>query len=140
MNLLVKLDQRPLDIDAHLAAVQDPRAGAVATFIGLVRNHDQSVTGTVSALEYTAHPDAEQVLVKLATAAAANEDVLALAVSHRIGMVGVGETAIVVAVATAHRGPAFEVCSALVESVKANLPVWKREVLVDGSHVWVGLN
>lgn len=140
MNLLVKLDQRPLDVAAHLAAVQDPRAGAVATFIGLVRNHDPSVTGAVSALEYTAHPDAEAVLAKLAGEAAANDEVLALAVSHRIGLVGVGETAIVVAVATAHRGAAFEVCSALVESVKANLPIWKREVLADGSHVWVGLN
>lgn len=140
MNLLVKLDQRPLDVAAHLAAVQDPRAGAVATFIGLVRNHDPSVTGAVSALEYTAHPDAEAVLAKLASEAAANDEVLALAVSHRIGLVGVGETAIVVAVATAHRGAAFEVCSALVESVKANLPIWKREVLADGSHVWVGLN
>jgi molybdopterin synthase catalytic subunit len=140
VNLLVKLDQRPLDVAAHLAAVQDPRAGAVATFIGLVRNHDPSVTGAVSALEYTAHPDAEAVLAKLAGEAAANDEVLALAVSHRIGLVGVGETAIVVAVATAHRGAAFEVCSALVESVKANLPIWKREVLADGSHVWVGLN
>ena len=140
MNLLVKLDQRPLDVAAHLAAVQDPRAGAVATFIGLVRNHDPSVTGAVSALEYTAHPDAEAVLAKLASEAAANDEVLALAVSHRIGLVGVGETAIVVAVATAHRGAAFEVCSALVESVKASLPIWKREVLADGSHVWVGLN
>jgi molybdopterin synthase catalytic subunit len=140
VNLLVKLDQRPLDVAAHLAAVQDPRAGAVATFIGLVRNHDPSVTGAVSALEYTAHPDAEAVLAKLASEAAANDEVLALAVSHRIGLVGVGETAIVVAVATAHRGAAFEVCSALVESVKASLPIWKREVLADGSHVWVGLN
>ena len=140
MNLLVKLDQRPLDVAAHLAAVQDPRAGAVATFIGLVRNHDPSVTGAVSALEYTAHPDAEAVLAKLASEAAANDEVLALAVSHRIGLVGVGETAIVVAVATAHRGAAFEVCSALVESVKASLPIWRREVLADGSHVWVGLN
>ncbi len=140
MNQLVKLDQSPLSVDAHLAAVQDPRAGAVATFIGLVRNHDPSVTGEVSALEYTAHPGAEEVLVKLANAAAANDEVIALAVSHRVGLVNVGEVAIVVAVATAHRASAFEVCSALVESVKATLPVWKREVLVDGSHHWVGLN
>ena len=139
MNLQVKLDQQPLDIDVHLAAVQDPRAGAVATFIGVVRNHDPSVTGAVTALEYSAHPDAEEVLRKLAAKAAASDGVLALAVSHRIGLVGVGEAAMIVAVATAHRAPAFEVCSALVESVKADLPVWKREVLADGSHVWVGL-
>ena len=140
MNLQVKLDQHLLDIDAHLAAVQDPRAGAVATFIGVVRNHDPSVTGAVTALEYSAHPDAEEVLRKLAAKAAASDGVLALAVSHRIGLVGVGEAAMIVAVATAHRALAFEVCSELVESVKADLPVWKREVLADGSHVWVGLN
>lgn len=139
MNLQVKLDQRPLDIAMHLAAVQDPRAGAVATFIGVVRNHDPSVTGAVTALEYSAHPDAEEVLRKLAAKAAASDGVLALAVSHRIGLVGVGEAAMIVAVATAHRALAFEVCSELVESVKADLPVWKREVLADGSHVWVGL-
>ena len=140
MNLHVTLDQHPLDIDVHLAAVQDPRAGAVATFIGLVRNHDPSVTGAVAALEYSAHPDAEEVLRGLAAKAAATDGVLALAVSHRIGLVGVGEAAMIIAVATAHRALAFEVCSALVESVKADLPVWKREVLADGSHVWVGLN
>ena len=139
MNLLARLDQRPLDIGAHLAAVRDPRAGAVATFIGLVRNHDPSVPGEVMALEYSAHPDAEEVLRKLAAKAAARDGVLALAVSHRIGLVGVGEAAMIVAVATAHRALAFEVCSELVESVKADLPVWKREVLADGSHVWVGL-
>jgi molybdopterin synthase catalytic subunit len=139
VNLQVKLDQHPLDIDVHLAAVQDPRAGAVTTFIGVVRNHDPSVTGAVTALEYSAHPDAEEVLRKLAAKAAARDGVLALAVSHRIGLVGVGEAAMIVAVATAHRALAFEVCSELVESVKADLPVWKREVLADGSHVWVGL-
>lgn len=140
MNLQVNLDQGPLDIAKHLAAVQDPRAGAVASFIGLVRNHDPSVTGAVAALEYSAHPDAEGVLTRLAAAAAGSEGVLALAVSHRIGLVGVGEAAMIIAVATAHRALAFQVCSALVESVKAELPVWKREVLADGSHVWVGLN
>jgi molybdopterin synthase catalytic subunit len=140
VNLQVKLDQGPLDIAKHLAAVQDPRAGAVASFIGLVRNHDPSVTGAVAALEYSAHPDAEGVLTRLAAAAAGSEGVLALAVSHRIGLVGVGEAAMIIAVATAHRALAFQVCSALVESVKAELPVWKREVLADGSHVWVGLN
>ena len=140
MNLQVKLDRGPLDIATHLAAVQDPRSGAVASFIGLVRNHDPSVTGAVAALEYTAHPDAEVVLRTLADRAAASEGVLALAISHRIGLVGLGEAAMIVAVATAHRALAFQVCSDLVESVKAELPVWKREVLADGSHVWVGLN
>lgn len=139
MNLMVRIDEQPLNVGAHLAAAGDPRAGAVATFIGLVRNHDPSVAGEVVALEYSAHPDAEDVLTDLATAAAVSADVLAVAISHRVGLVRVGEPAVVVVVATAHRARAFEVCRELVESVKATLPVWKREVLADGSHVWVGL-
>ena len=139
MTALVRIDPDPLDVAVHLAAVADPRAGAVATFIGLVRNHDASVPGEVVALEYSAHPDAAIVLERLAAAAARSDDVLSLAVSHRVGLVRVGETAIVVAVATAHRSRAFEVCRELVEAVKAELPVWKREILSDGSHVWVGV-
>ena len=138
-SLLVRLDEQPLEVAVHLAAVHDPRAGAVATFVGLVRNHDSSVSGEVVALEYSAHPDAEGVLRRLATTAAESGDVLSLALSHRVGLVRVGEPAIVVAVATAHRTRAFDVCRELVESVKAELPVWKREVLADGSHVWVGM-
>jgi molybdopterin synthase catalytic subunit len=65
-------------------------------------------------------------------------DVLGVAVSHRVGHLDVGETAIVVVVSTAHRGTAFDVCRALVDQVKAELPVWKREVFADGTHVWVG--
>ena len=138
MNLLARIDTLPLDVGVHLEAVRNPGAGAVATFIGQVRNHDASVAGEVVALEYSAHPDAEAVLTRLATEAA-RDGVLALAVSHRVGLLRVGDPAIVVAVATAHRALACEVCRLLVERVKAELPVWKREILADGSHVWVGL-
>ena len=136
---LVRLTEAPLDLAEHVAAVSGPRAGAVATFVGLVRDHDPSVEGEVVGLDYTAHPDAGAVLAALARDAAGREGVLGVAVSHRVGMLEVGEAAIVAAVATAHRRLAFEVCRTLVETVKAELPVWKREVLRDGSHVWVGL-
>ncbi|WP_456824948.1 molybdenum cofactor biosynthesis protein MoaE [Cellulomonas sp. P5_E12] len=118
--------------------MSDPRAGAVATFVGLVRDHDPSVEGRVVGLDYTAHPTAQAVLERLA-AAALTDGVLGIAVSHRVGHLAVGEAAIVAAVSTAHRAEAFDVCRALVETVKAELPVWKRERLADGSHVWVGL-
>jgi molybdopterin synthase catalytic subunit len=129
----------PLSLAEHVAAVDDPRAGAVATFIGRVRDHDPSVTGEVVALEYSAHPDAQSVLDRLVGQAAERADVLGVAASHRVGRLGVGEVAIVVAVATAHRSLAFDVCRDLVEVLKAELPIWKREVLADGSHVWVGM-
>jgi molybdopterin synthase catalytic subunit len=136
---LVAVTVEPLSLAAHVASVADRRAGAVATFLGQVRDHDPDVAGEVVALEYTAHPDAEAVLARLAAASAGQDGVLGVAVSHRVGVVAVGEPALVAAVATAHRELAFTVCRALVESVKAELPIWKREVLADGSHVWVGL-
>lgn len=128
----------PLDVAAHLAAVADPAAGAVACFVGQVRDHDPSVTGAVVALEYSAHPEAPAVLDRLVRDAARHDGVLGVAVSHRIGLLDVGEAAVVVTVASAHRALAFDVCRDLVEAVKVELPVWKREALADGSHVWVG--
>ena len=133
------LSEEPLDLGFHVEQASHSAAGAVATFVGQVRDHDPSVAGRVVALEYSAHPDAADVLRRLAEKAATDPDVLGLAVSHRVGRLGVGEPAIVAAVATAHRAEAFEVCRALVESVKAELPVWKREILADGSHHWVGM-
>ena len=133
------LSDEPLDVAFHVERASHAAAGAVATFVGQVRDHDPSVTGPVVALEYSAHPDAPEVLRRLAEKAATDPDVLGLAVSHRVGRLVVGEPAIVAAVATAHRAEAFEVCRALVEAVKAELPVWKREILADGSHHWVGM-
>lgn len=136
---LAELSAEPLSLAAHVAAVGDPRAGAVATFVGQVRDHDPAVTGVVVGLEYSAHPDAAVVLARLAAEARARDGVLGVAVSHRVGRLGVGDPALVAAVATAHRELAFAVCRELVEAVKAELPVWKREILADGSHVWPGL-
>lgn len=135
---LVELADHPLSLTEHVVAVTDSRAGAIATFVGQVRDNDPDINGEVIALEYTAHPDAEAVLLRLAQRAAGREGVLGVAVSHRLGRVHVGDPAVVAAVATAHRELAFTVCRELVESVKAELPVWKREILADGSHVWVG--
>lgn len=137
--MMVALSAEPLSVAAHLAAVADPRSGAVAAFVGQVRDHDPAVPGKVVALEYTAHPDAAAVLERLAEKARTHDGVLRVALSHRVGRVAVGEPALVAVVATAHRTLAFEVCRALVEDVKADLPVWKREILADGSHVWAGL-
>ena len=137
--MIARVVDEPLDLRFHVEHVSGPRAGAVATFVGLVRDHDPSVSGRVVGLDYSAHPDAASVLTGIAASFADDDDVLGLAVSHRIGHLAVGEAAIVAAVATSHRSEAFDVCRALVEKVKAELPVWKREVLDDGSHVWVGM-
>lgn len=139
MTSWTAVSESDLDVAAHVARIQDPAAGAVAVFVGQVRDHDPSVTGEVVALEYSAHPDAQRVLAALAARVADRGGTLGVAVSHRVGRLGVGEPAIVCAVATAHRQLAFELCRELVESVKEELPVWKREILSSGEHVWVGL-
>ena len=138
-TILARIVGTDLDVSAHLAAVADPRAGAVATFVGQVRDHDPDADGQVTALEYSAHPDAESVLHRICTELASDPEVLGLAVSHRTGSLVVGDLAIVACVATAHRALAFDVCRELVERVKTEVPIWKRQQLADGTHTWVGL-
>ena len=138
-KILARIVGTDLDVSTHLAAVADPRAGAVATFVGQVRDHDPDADGQVTALEYSAHPDAQAVLHRICTELAADPEVLGLAVSHRTGALVVGDLAIVACVATAHRALAFDVCRELVERVKTEVPIWKRQNLADGTHMWVGL-
>lgn len=136
---LARVAPAPISVDAHHARVSVPAAGAVSVFVGQVRDHDPSVQGPVAALEYSAHPEAEAVLERLVTAAEGRPGVLGVAATHRLGRLEVGEIAVVVAVSTSHRRLAFEICAELVETIKRELPVWKREILADGTHHWVGL-
>lgn len=135
---LAAISDAPLDLDAHLRAVDDPRMGAVTTFVGRVRDHDPDAATAVVALEYSAHPDAEETLVQLAEAAAGDTGAI-VAVSHRVGTLAVGDAAVVIAVASAHRAEAFEVCRTLIETIKTGLPVWKRQRETDGTATWLGL-
>ena len=132
------ISDEPLDVVAHLSAVQDATVGAVASFVGTVRDHSPDAAGEVVELHYSAHPDAPAVIAEIARRVAAEHDGVRLAVTHRVGTLAVGDVAIVAAAAHAHRGQAFDACRALVETVKAELPVWKKQVLADGSHTWVG--
>ncbi|MFF2488757.1 molybdenum cofactor biosynthesis protein MoaE [Microbacterium sp. NPDC058062] len=135
---LAAISSAPLDLDAHLRAVDDPAVGAVTTFVGRVRDHDPDAASTVDALEYSAHPDAESALQRIAESAVAGSYAL-VAVSHRVGHLSVGDVAVVIAVASAHRGDAFAVCRTLIETIKTDLPVWKRQVEIDGTATWLGL-
>jgi molybdopterin synthase catalytic subunit len=135
---IAAISAEPLDLDAHLRAVDDPRMGAVTTFVGRVRDHDPDAATAVVALEYSAHPDAEPALARLASAAIGSTGAL-VAASHRVGTLEVGDAAVVIAVAAAHRAEAFEVCRTLIETIKTGLPVWKRQVESDGTATWLGL-
>jgi molybdopterin synthase catalytic subunit len=132
---LVSVTTAALDVAAHERAVSDRGAGAIVVFRGVVRDHDEG--RAVTLLEYEAHPSAEAVLREVAAEAAADPAVYAVAVSHRVGPLAIGDVALVAAVSSAHRAAAFAACARLVDEVKARLPVWKRQVFADGTDEWV---
>ncbi len=124
-----------LDIAAHERAVLVPSAGAHVVFCGVVRDHDQG--RAVADLFYEAHPTANDVILEVARRFTALPGVAALAVSHRVGQLAIGDVALVAAVSTAHRQDAFEICARLVDEVKKTLPVWKLQHFTDGTDEWV---
>jgi molybdopterin synthase catalytic subunit len=127
----------PLSVDRVLGLVLSPPVGGVALFLGVVRDHDQDAA--VMSLDYTQHPTAEQVLRRCAERVAADHDVVAVAVEHRVGHLEVGDLAVVVAVAAVHRGPALAACTQLIDSLKAEVPIWKEQHFASGEVAWVGL-
>lgn len=135
---IARISADPLSLDAHLGAVDDPRMGAETSFVGRVRDHDPDAETAVVALEYSAHPDAERILAEVAARVSERTGTI-IAVSHRIGRLAVGDVAVVIAVASAHRAEAFDACRAMIEEIKRDLPVWKRQVTADGSAQWKGM-
>jgi molybdopterin synthase catalytic subunit len=133
--VIVRVIDEPLSIPEHEDAVADKRAGAVVSFAGVVRDHDSG--RSVTELEYVGHPSAQDVLAEVAAEFAARPEVHAVAVSHRVGMLGIGDVALACAVSTSHRAAAFAACSELVDEVKKRLPIWKRQVFSDGQEEWV---
>lgn len=134
--VIAGVSDQALDVAAHHAAVRDPAAGATVGFEGVVRDHDGG--RSVTELEYQAHPTAGAVVAEVAAEIAARSGIVAVAITHRHGLLGVGDVALAAAVSSAHRREAFEACAELVDEVKRRLPVWKRQVFVDGADEWVG--
>jgi molybdopterin synthase catalytic subunit len=135
--LRAAVGEAPLDVAEHAALVDQATAGAVVTFAGVVRDHDGG--RAVRGLEYSAHPTAEKVVAQVAEDVAVRATgVRAIAVSHRIGPLGIGDVALACAVAADHRKEAFAACAELVDEVKRLLPVWKHQLFADGSDEWVG--
>jgi molybdopterin synthase catalytic subunit len=135
--LRAEVGEAPLDVAEHAALVDQAAAGAVVTFAGVVRDHDggRSVRG----LEYSAHPTAGKIVADVAADVAARSvGVRAIAVSHRIGPLVIGDVALACAVAADHRKEAFAACAELVDEVKRLLPVWKHQLFADGTDEWVG--
>jgi molybdenum cofactor synthesis domain-containing protein len=134
--LRAEVSVEPLSVDEHADLVAGPAAGAVVTFGGVVRDHDGG--RGVRELEYVGHPTASALIAEVARdVARQHADVRALAVSHRLGLLGIGDVALACAVAADHRKDAFSACADLVDEVKRRLPVWKRQLFTDGSEEWV---
>jgi molybdopterin synthase catalytic subunit len=126
-----------IDIASLAAELRDPAAGAVVTFDGRVRNHNAGQA--VSRLEYQAYPAlAISTGQRILEEEAARHGILAAQAAHRTGPLEIGEAAVWVGVASAHRGPAFDTARAIMERLKYELPVWKKETYADGRSEWVG--
>jgi molybdopterin synthase catalytic subunit len=132
---IVAVTDQSLDLAAHEKAVAGAASGAVVSFQGVVRDHDHG--RGVAVLEYEGHPTAAAVLREVAEEIAADPQVHAVAVSHRVGRLAIGDVALVAAVSTAHRAAAFQACARLVDEAKARLPIWKHQVFADGTDEWV---
>lgn len=129
----------PLDAAAILASVSDPAAGGQSLFVGAVRDHDpHGGRRQVSALDYEAHPDALDFLRQVAEQVAAMDGVVAVSAEHRLGSLQIGEAAVIVAVSAAHRHEAFVGCRTLIDTLKRDVPIWKRQWYADGTSDWVG--
>ena len=162
---LVAIRDSELSIDEVRAAVADPAAGGIVLFAGAVRDNDTAATPPesptaspdspeeassdllggrrmakgVSALSYSAHPTALEELRLISEEIVGKyPDVIGLAAVHRIGDLEIGDLAVVVAVSCGHRAEAFAACHALIDELKASVPIWKHQRFTDGSAEWVG--
>jgi molybdopterin synthase catalytic subunit len=126
----------PLSVDEVLAAVADPAAGGTALFIGTVSDHDEG--RSVAQLGYSAHPSALDAMRAVADRVVERHAPLALAAVHRVGDLEIGDLAVVVAVSCAHRGDAFDAARQLIDDLKHEVPIWKRQRFLDGDSEWVG--
>lgn len=128
----------PLDVAAAYAAVVHPEAGGVGLFVGVVRDHHEGAS--VTGLEYEAWEDRAAAALRSVA-----EDVLqdhpgvrCVYAGHRLGALSVGEASVVVAASAPHRGEAIAAAQALIDRLKASVPIWKKESLAAGGHRWPG--
>jgi molybdopterin synthase catalytic subunit len=124
-----------IELASLVATVESPERGAIACFLGVVRNHHGN--RAVVRLHYSAYgPMAEAECARIVAEAESRWQVV-VALRHRTGRLEVGETAVAIAAASAHRDEAFAACRWVIEEVKRRVPIWKQEFYADGSVAWV---
>ena len=135
---LISLTPDPLDVAGAISFVSDPRAGGIAVFLGTTRAERHPDGVDLIALDYDAYPEmAAAQLRQLAAQARTRWPIIRLSLLHRTGRVPLAEPSVLVAVATPHRADAFEACRYLIDTLKAEAAIWKKEVWSDGTGTWV---
>lgn len=133
---LVDIRDRPLSVDEVLGSLDDAASGGLVLFVGRVRDHHGG--RSVHGLEYSAHPSALELLARVCAAVAEKHDVHGVAAVHRVGSLTIGDIALVFATTSAHRGSAFAASRMLIDTLKAEVPIWKHQQFGDGTQEWVG--
>ena len=133
---LVDLRESPLEVNEVLDSLADATSGGLTLFVGRVRDHDGG--RAVDGLDYTAHPTALDRLREVCERVAADHDVGGIAAVHRTGPLAIGDIAVIVATASSHRDEAFRASRALIDTLKAEVPIWKHQRFSDGTDEWVG--
>jgi molybdopterin synthase catalytic subunit len=133
---MFRVTDKPINLQELIDFVTDPEAGAVATFIGTTRNHNEG--RKVLALDYEAYPEmAEKQLARLGQEASQSWPICRMAIVHRLGPVQITEPSVIIAVSAAHREAAFAACRFAIEEIKKTVPIWKKEVY-EGGEIWIG--
>jgi molybdopterin synthase catalytic subunit len=133
---MYEIVSQPIDVSAVTAAVADPGAGAIVTFIGTTRDHNDG--RRVTRLEYEAYPEmALAEMRKIGEVVRQRWPIERVAIVHRIGVVPIGEASVVIAVSAGHRQAAFEACHFAIDRLKEVVPIWKKEHF-EGGEIWIG--
>ncbi len=132
---MIHLVRQPIDVSALIGAVSAAGRGAIATFIGLVRDHHGG-RGVVE-LEYSAYEPMANAAIGAILEEAAGRWPVSVGLRHRLGRLAIGDVAVAIAVGAGHRAEAFEACRFVIEAVKERVPIWKRERYADGTEAWV---
>ena len=131
-----RLSETPLSLEVAVREVASDEAGAIATFSGTTRAHSRG--REVVQLEYEAYEGmAEAEMERIATELQGRHSLIAVAIHHRIGVVAIGETSVVIAVSSAHRAAALAACAEAIDTLKGTVPLWKKEIYVGGEE-WIG--
>ena len=133
---LVEIRETALDVTEVLDSLDEAADGGVTLFVGRVRDHDGG--RGVEGLDYSAHPSALERLREVCALVAGRHDVHGVSAVHRTGHLDIGDIAVIIGTASAHRGVAFDASRDLIDTLKDQVPIWKHQVFTDGSDEWVG--